>query len=312
MVVNMEDREPDLELPRAVALAWGVAANPQRGPKRELSIERIVDVAVALADVGGLAAVSMSAIAGELGVTSMALYRYVTSKDDLLVLMQEEGIGLPPETVREASAEGWRAGIEAWSGAMSDIYREHPWLLDVPIEGTPTTPNNLAWLEVALEALQSVPLDGEQKTSAVLALIAQARWESHIVRGYVQAAAAAGGDPGDLDTRTERMLRSLVSADSLPQVRAALDAGVFSAEAGGDPFAFGRALVMNGIEALIDGRVAPPPVVELDPLAAAVERDPRVRDAVKARRDAEKHLREARKREREAVRNARERAARQK
>ena len=82
----MESTEP--ELPRAVALAWGVAANPQRGPKRELSIERIVDAAVELADAGGLAAVSMSAIAGEFGVTSMALYRYVSAKDDLVMLMQ--------------------------------------------------------------------------------------------------------------------------------------------------------------------------------------------------------------------------------
>src|SRR6187549_3710630 len=98
----MNDTNPEPELPRAVALAWGVAANPQRGPKRELSIERIVEVAVGIADQGGLAAVSMAAIAAELGVTSMALYRYVTSKDDLLVLMQEHGIGLPPESVREA------------------------------------------------------------------------------------------------------------------------------------------------------------------------------------------------------------------
>jgi hypothetical protein len=38
------------ELPRAVALAWGVAANPQRGPKREMSIERIVDAAIGIAE----------------------------------------------------------------------------------------------------------------------------------------------------------------------------------------------------------------------------------------------------------------------
>ena len=38
------------ELPRGIALAWGVAANPQRGPKREMSVERIVDAAVEIAD----------------------------------------------------------------------------------------------------------------------------------------------------------------------------------------------------------------------------------------------------------------------
>lgn len=296
----MSSDEPDL--PRAVALAWGVAANPQRGPKRELSIERIVEVAVQLADAGGLSAVSMAAIAGELGVTSMALYRYVTSKDDLLVLMQEEGIGLPPESVREAGALGWRPGLEAWSAAMGAIYREHPWLLDVPIEGTPTTPNNLAWLDVALEVLEGVPLSGDQKTSAILALIAQARWESYIIRGYLNA-----GDPDELDARTEQMLKTLVSADDLPYVRSALDAGVFSPEAPGDPFAFGRGLVLDGMAALIEGRATLPPRGDPDPFAAEVARDPKVREAVTRRREAEKHLREARKREREQERAARER-----
>ena len=38
------------ELPRGIALAWGVAANPQRGPKREMSVERIVEAAVEIAD----------------------------------------------------------------------------------------------------------------------------------------------------------------------------------------------------------------------------------------------------------------------
>ncbi|HWM33200.1 MAG TPA: TetR/AcrR family transcriptional regulator [Pseudolysinimonas sp.] len=306
----MDDSPDEPELPRAVALAWGVAASPQRGPKRELSIERIVEVAVRLADDGGLAAVSMAAIAGELGVTSMALYRYVTSKDDLLVLMQEDGIGLPPEQIREAATGGWRAGLEAWSIAMSAIYREHPWLLDVPIEGTPTTPNNLAWLDVALEVLAAVPLDGEQKTSAILALIAQARWESHIIRGYAQAMTAAGGDADQLDRQTERMLGRLVSAEALPHVHEALQTGVFSPDAAGDPFAFGRALVLDGLEALISGRVAPPVAPEVDPFAAVVERDPKVKEAVKARREVEKHLREARKRERDMRRNARERARR--
>src|SRR6478735_3857094 len=105
-MADLSDADP--ELPRAVALAWGVAANPQRGPKRELSIERIVDVAVEIADAGGLSAVSMSSVATELGFTPMSLYRYVSAKDDLVLLMQERGIGVPPDSV--VQAETWRAG----------------------------------------------------------------------------------------------------------------------------------------------------------------------------------------------------------
>ena len=63
----------DPDLPRGVALAWGVAANPQRGPKRELSIERIVDAAVEIADAGGLGAVSMASVSASLGFTTMSL-----------------------------------------------------------------------------------------------------------------------------------------------------------------------------------------------------------------------------------------------
>ena len=58
----------DADLPRGIALAWGVAANPQRGPKREMSVESIVEAAVELADAEGLGAVSMAAVAARLGL----------------------------------------------------------------------------------------------------------------------------------------------------------------------------------------------------------------------------------------------------
>jgi AcrR family transcriptional regulator len=44
---------------------------------------------LAIGDAEGLEAVSLRRIAGELGVTPMALYRYVPSKDELLDEMLE-------------------------------------------------------------------------------------------------------------------------------------------------------------------------------------------------------------------------------
>src|SRR5690349_14757916 len=132
--------EAELELPRGVALAWGIAANPQRGPKREMSVERIVEAAVEIADADGLGAVSMAAVAARLGYTPMSLYRYVTAKEDLLLLMQEEATGLPSEASRTAG--GWRERLQALYGEQVQLYLEHPWVLDVPITGSPTTPNS--------------------------------------------------------------------------------------------------------------------------------------------------------------------------
>ncbi|MFJ8076620.1 TetR/AcrR family transcriptional regulator [Streptomyces sp. NPDC096176] len=56
-------------------------SNPGRG---RLSRERILRAALAVADDEGLPALSMRRVAEELGVETMALYRYTTSKDDLL------------------------------------------------------------------------------------------------------------------------------------------------------------------------------------------------------------------------------------
>lgn len=297
---------PDPELPRGIALAWGVAASPQRGPKRELSIERIVDVAVAIADEKGLASVSMSAVAAELGFTTMSLYRYVSAKDDLVLLMEEQGIGVPPESVREA--EGWRAGLAAWSHETLGTYLRHPWLLDIPISGTPTTPNNLAWLDAALEVLDRTGLDFGERLSVVLALIAQTRWEGYIARGFAEAAAASGSSHDELDSIDQTVLESLVTPEQLPFVHAAVKSGAFGPGAGGDPFSFGLERVLDGIETYLAGRSPAPAVLPVDEPAL---RDPKVREAAKARREAEKLLRDARKREREQLTNARERLARQ-
>jgi AcrR family transcriptional regulator len=295
------------ELPRGVALAWGVAASPQRGPKREMSIERIVDAAVEIADAEGLAAVSMSRVAQSLGYTTMSLYRYVTAKDDLLVLMQEQGIGLPPEPGPDLDPSDWRGRLRAIGRAQLDVYRQHPWLLDVSIRGTPVTPNNLAWMDAMLDALSSVALDEDERVAAILVLTGQLRWQSTVEHSYAVAADEAGIDPQAIDDGQSAILEAFVTADEFPALRRAVDAGVF--RRGDDPFAFGLERVLDGVADYIakraDGtRPAPPPGDAEPPEVGA---DKRVREARRSVREAERRLRDARKLERQAVREARSR-----
>jgi AcrR family transcriptional regulator len=297
----------DPELPRGVALAWGIAANPQRGPKREMSIERIVDAAVEIADAEGLAAVSMSRVAQSLGYTTMSLYRYVTAKDDLLVLMQERGTGLPPEPDPGLDAADWRGRLRALGRAQLEMHREHPWLLDIPIQGTPVTPNNLAWMDAMLAALADAPLDEDERVAVILLVTGQLRWQSTIERSYEVAAGAAGIDPQAIDDGRSAILDAFVTSDDYPALRRAVDAGVFAT--GQDPFAFGLERVLDGVADYLakraaGGRIAPP---ARDDDAPEVSSDKRVREARKGVREAEKRLREARKVERQSVREARAR-----
>jgi AcrR family transcriptional regulator len=84
----MDDQEAT-GLPASIEAAWGVRTRPGKGPRPALSLERIVAAAVRVAAVGGLAAVSMGRVAADLGVSTMSLYRYVGSKDELLALMAD-------------------------------------------------------------------------------------------------------------------------------------------------------------------------------------------------------------------------------
>ncbi|QOR71893.1 TetR/AcrR family transcriptional regulator C-terminal domain-containing protein [Ruania alkalisoli] len=312
------DTEPDeIELPRGIALAWGVAAHPQqRGPKRELSLERIVDVAVEIADADGLGAVSMAAVAKRLGFTTMSLYRYVTRKDDLLLLMGEAALGVPPLTVTEAPT--WREGMIQWYRETLAVHAAHPWMLDLPIDGIPSTPANLAWMDAALGLLEDTPLEPLERVAVMLTMTGHARWTAHVERGYEERARAEGVSPEDLDRQVAHIVATLVTPEQFPALRQAIDAGVFTAHA--DPFAFGLERILDGVKQYVqarsEGAPASVPTPSEDADTDAFPKDPRVRaarsarrEAQKAVREAEKKLREAVKREQEAVGRARERQA---
>ncbi|MGB4136914.1 MAG: helix-turn-helix domain-containing protein [Microbacterium sp.] len=304
----MDDTELE-ELPRGIALAWGVAANPQRGPKREMSVEKIVDAAVELADAEGIGAVSMAAVAAKLGFTPMSLYRYVSAKDDLLLLMQEQAIGLPPEEVREH--DGWRARIRAQFEAEVLIYLRHPWVLSLPLTGSPITPNSSAWLDCALEALATTPLTQPERLAVALGSTGQARWYGTVLAGYAEQGRTSGLSPDEVTVREATLFDRVITADEFPWLRGAVDAGVFVSE--DDPFRFSIDRYLDGVEAYVAGldrgeaHADVQDWARVDPVE--LSGDKRYREARKSVREAEKALRVARKAERQVRREAMERLA---
>ncbi|MFG1603130.1 TetR/AcrR family transcriptional regulator C-terminal domain-containing protein [Actinoplanes sp. NPDC049265] len=98
------------------------------GPARDAALnrDRIVAVAVAIADREGMAEVSMRRIAGALGVATMSLYRHVPGRDDLIVGMIDEALdGLPATTRRSGD---WRAELDRCARALWAVFQRHPWL----------------------------------------------------------------------------------------------------------------------------------------------------------------------------------------
>ena len=301
--------EVEEALPRAVALSWGVAERPQRGPKRELSIERIVETAIGVADREGLPAVSMSRIATELGFTTMSLYRYVTSKDDVLALMQDAVCEVPIPAEDDRGPD-WRSGLRRWSMATIEVIQAHPWFPDIPISGMPLMPNNLAVLDWGLREMRDLPLTDAEKMSTALLLSSYAR-AAGVVERDVRQSREKGGTPPQSGEAFSAALAELVTPERFPDLAPLVASGGYTdTEDEQDDFAFGLERILDGIERYITARAAGEPVVAYEPRPEPVPRDKAVREAAKARREAEKALREARKREREAIARAREHAAR--
>lgn len=304
----MTDTEPP-ELPRGIALAWGVAANPQRGPKREMSVERIVEAAVELADAEGIGAVSMAAVAAKLGFTPMSLYRYVSAKDDLLLLMHEEATGLPPESLLEI--EDWRERLGALFREQVLLYLRHPWMLSLPITGSPITPNSSAWLDAGLAVLERTPLTAAERIAVVLAVTGQARWCGIVQAGYTEQARGTGRSPDEVAALEAALYDRVIDSDEYPALRRAIDEGVFTSTE--DPFTFAAERILDGVSAYIaaldrgEPHATAEEWIDVDPAELAGDR--RLKEAQKNVREAAKALRVARKAEQQALREARERLA---
>ncbi|NED67083.1 helix-turn-helix transcriptional regulator, partial [Streptomyces sp. SID10244] len=89
----------------------------RRGPRPTLSVRDIGVAAVAIADEHGVEAASMKAIAATLGLTTMSLYRYVDSKDDVVEVMVDTAYG--PADPGLTSTGTWRERLTAWALAAA-------------------------------------------------------------------------------------------------------------------------------------------------------------------------------------------------
>ena len=144
-----------------------------RTARTTLTHAQIAETAVALADAEGLEAVSMRRLAERLAVSTMALYRYVNGKDELLELMTD---AVTDPAALTADPADWRAVFREVASRRRETALAHPWLpaaqAQVP---TTLTPSRNTVLERMLAALDPLALTGDQKMQLIRAVDAYAR-----------------------------------------------------------------------------------------------------------------------------------------
>ena len=307
------------QLPRVVALAWGMLEHPQRGPKRELSHELIVDAAIEVADAEGLAAVTMSRVAASLGFTTMSLYRYVTSKDELLQLMCDAASGgtIPPPPDGDGD---WRYELRQWALLARGSYSDHPWFIEIPISFVQLMmPNNMMMADLAVRGMRTLRVTDDEKIAILMVLSSFVRSFAMLERdlsGSETPSPAQGHELGS----AAAAIREIVTAERFPDLYSMIKTGNYLTDIGAegttglsiDDFDFGLARLLDGFALYQEehGSEGPPSEPQADDVRLVdetVRRDKSVREAAKARREAKAKLREATKREREMIKKAQER-----
>lgn len=226
------------------ALLWEGSERGARGPKPAFSLEEIVNAAIGIAEQKGLAAVTMNLVAKQLGVTSMALYRYVPGKDALVDLMADHIMGGPPDL----TGTGWRENISVWSRANLALVLRHPWLFDVVSTRAVAGPNWARWLDAGLHALADLPFSVSEKMSVLM-----------LVDGHFRASAqllVGAKSSEDWANSFGRLLQVAANDERFPTLGALAATGGF----GGPGFEleamidFGFERLLEGIGALVDAR----------------------------------------------------------
>jgi AcrR family transcriptional regulator len=246
----------ETELPDDVALLWGLRDTPRRGPKATLTPDDITRAAVAVADADGLGAVSMARVAAELGNSTMALYRHVRSKDELLALMADAALEGPPDL---PDGVDWRTGLMLWAQHNLASARRHPWFAQLPIGAPPIGPTSLAWFDCALGVLAGTGLDEPEKVGVVMAMLTYVHGE---IRLRTSLSAGFAANPEAFGSRYGVLLKRLVDPRHMPALSAVVAAGVFDQDnlyeedETDAEFAFGFSLFLDGVEQFITARTA--------------------------------------------------------
>ena len=222
---------------------WTRPERSARGPAPEHSRAEIASAGVALADAEGLAAVTMRAVAAAIGTAPASLYRYVTTRDELLELMADQVSG-------EFSFDEPRSGdpvtdLLALAHQSPAIYRTHPWLLAIPPTAGLPGPNALAYIEHTLAVLAGTGLSGLAKLE-VMGLFTGA------VRSFAQMEIdqrRAGRDAAQWQEFVAAYLLQVVAAGQHPHLAAAVADQPAAGEPGpaGTPVRPGMTRILSGL-----------------------------------------------------------------
>ncbi|MFI6676215.1 TetR/AcrR family transcriptional regulator [Kribbella sp. NPDC050470] len=211
-----------------------------RAKREPLTRERVVAVAVALADEKGVAGVSMRAIAAQLGVEAMSLYNHVAGRDDILDGMVDavfREIDLPT-----AQAADWKAAMRDRAASSRAALRRHPWAVGLMDSRSRPGPATLRHHDAVLGALRAGGF------SVAMAAHAFSVIDSYLYGYVLQELSLPMASPTDVGEVAGDLLRDL-PADTYPHLTEVITQHALSPDYDyTTEFDFGLALILDALQ----------------------------------------------------------------
>jgi AcrR family transcriptional regulator len=238
---------------RSIALLWrDPAAVPRRGPARAWDLDAVVAAAIDLADDGGLAAVTIRAVARAVGAAPMSLYTYVPGKAELLDLMLDAAYAAMPRA--DTSGRGWRERVRAVAEENRGMFADHPWAPRVSTGRPPLGPGSIGKYEHELAAFDGLGLDDVDRDACLAYVVEFVRAAALAVHDAADAR-AGGQDDAQWWAEAGPVLERVLDPAAYPlasRVGAAAGTAHGSAADPDHAYRFGLDRVLDGLAAFVD------------------------------------------------------------
>lgn len=137
---------------------------------RSLTQPQLASAALAVLDRDGLAGLSMRAVAKELRMSTMGLYRYVSDREDLERLLVEQVLSAV-DTTPPPGDMPWQERVEELVRRLRETVGAHPAVIPLTVVHRHRTRSGLGWSETVLEILTEAGFADGRRVVALRGLI---------------------------------------------------------------------------------------------------------------------------------------------
>ena len=207
-----------------------------------LSRERVLRMALLLADAGDIEAISMRKIAQALGVQAMSLYNHVANKDDILDGIVD--LVISEIEVPDLTAD-WKVAMRRRSVSAHEVLLRHPWAAIVIMARVNVGPASLRYIDATLGCLINAGF------SFVIADRAWNAIDSHLY-GFTLQELKFPFQPEDYSEAATTGL-PLIPAEKYPYMNALTLEIIAKKYNGISNFEFGLEIILEGLDRLREG-----------------------------------------------------------